>query len=131
MPAILLSLKNVWKKAAILCVAGIALAGVRKATAGSADGMFFSDMLFTVGSVFLCFGVGGLVKNLGAFNSLKYGTKCLINMFRNKRQEPSDKMAGGYLEYVKSRPKSKDVPWMMGFAAVFLSLSVLTSLSAF
>lgn len=128
MPAILLSLRNVWKKVVLLCAVGVALSFIRKLIFGSAQGAFLSDMLFTAGSVFLCFGLGGLVKNMGMFNSLKYGTKCLINMLRNKRQEPADKMKGGYLEYVKSRPKSRDVPWMMGFAAVFLILSALAAL---
>ncbi len=128
MPAMLLSLKNIWKKAAILCAVGVALSLLREMLISPAPGMLLTDTLFAIGTVFFCFGLGALVRNLGVFNSLKYGFKSLFNMFRGKRQEPEDKMVGGYLEYIKSRPKSKDVPWIMAFAAAFFVLSLLAAL---
>ena len=128
MPAAVLLLKKIWRKAAALCAVGVALSLLRRVTLGMAPGAFLTDTLFTVASVFFCAGLIGLIKNLGMFNSMKYGTKSLIRMFRGEKQKPEDKMAGGYLEYVNSRPKTKDVPWLMGLSAVFLVLSVLCSL---
>ena len=130
MPVIGQFLKRIWKKAAALCAVGIAITFLMKLISGTGSRFFLTDALFTIGSVFFCFGLIGLVKNLGVFNSLKYGTKSLFRMFLGKREEPEDRMAGGYLEYVKSRPKTKDVPWLMAFSAAFFVLSVLVSLPA-
>lgn len=128
MPVSLLSLKNVWKKIVLLFTVGLVVSVVRMGVTGAAEGTYLTDALFTIGSVFLFFGLGGLVKNLGMFNSLKYGTKCLLHIVQGKRHVASDQMVGGYMEYVKSRPKAKDVPWTLACAAAFLIFSALFAL---
>lgn len=129
MSAVMLSLKRIWKKALLLCLGGVALSVLMAFMRGSIGATFVSDLFFNICAMFFIAGLCGLVKNLGMFNSMKYGTRSLVNMFRgDKREEPEDKMVGGYLEYVRSRPKTKDVPWMMAFAGIFLALSVLASL---
>ena len=131
MQTALISRKRLWKRALLLCTVGAALSFLLKASLGKPDGAFFSDLFFTISSLFLFVGLWGLIKNLGTFNSLKFGFKSLILMFRGKRETPKDKMVGTYLEYVQSRPRDQDAPWMMAFALVFLLLSALASMTMF
>ena len=120
--------KRIWKKALLLGVIGVALWAVPHLAYRRVAPVFLSDVLFSVGSVFLVAGLWGVVKNMGMFNSMKYGTKSLLRMFRGKREQPKDKMMGGYLEYVRSRPKDKEAPWLVAMAALLLLLASLASI---
>ncbi len=122
--------RRFWKRALLLFAAGLAVSLLLTAFRGKPEGAFLSDLLFCAGSAYLIAGLWGWLKNLGAFNSLVYGTRSLLRMYRGRRETPRDKMAGGYLEYVQSRPRDKDAPWLTAFASVFLLLSALAALTA-
>lgn len=131
MATVLESLKRIWKKALLLFGVGTAIAVFFQFAFSKANALFLPDLFFSVASVFLIAGLWNLIHNLGMFNSLKYGTKSLIALYRNKRMKPpEDKMAGGFIEYVNSREKRTDVPGLMLLALLFFALSMLTSLSA-
>lgn len=131
MSPMLLSRKRLWKRALLLSAIGAVLSALMRVSLGKQNGVFFSDLFFTISSVFLLVGLWGNIKNLGTFNSFKYGFKSLILMLGGKRAIPKDKMTGAYLEYIQSRPRDGDAPWLMAFAFVFLLLSVLASLPLF
>lgn len=129
MIAQLFAKKRLWKRALLLFTIGAALSVLLQTYMKKPASTFLSDLLFTIASVFLVAGLWGLINNLGAFNSLKYGTRSLIRMLKGKRDTPRDKMAGGYLEYVQARPKDEDAPWTLLFAFAFLCLSALAALT--
>ena len=120
--------RKVWKKLLVLFMAGIALFFLFTGAVRGKGTNFISNMFFAVSSVYLCAGLVIWIKNLGMFNTLKYGFRQLVNVIRGKREPAKDRMEGGYLEYVKSRPILLDAPWMfIGFGA-FLALSIIVSL---
>lgn len=126
--AVLTSWKRIWKKALLLCAVGVALSIALKYLMRKPDALLLPDMFFTIGSLFLFVGIWGVVSNLGQFNSTKYGTKSLFRILFNKKKEKAqDPMVGGYLEYIQSRPKKKDVPLLIALALVFILLSALCS----
>ena len=120
--------KRIWKRALLLSAIGAGLSWLPHLYNGRARTVSLSDVLFTIGSVFLVAGIWGVVKNMGVFNSTKYGTKSLLRMFGGKREEPEDKMLGGYLEYVQSRPRDKEAPWLVAIAILLIVLSGLASI---
>ncbi len=119
--------RKVWKKLLVLFIAGVALFFLFSRSVKGRGAYFVSDLFFAVSSVYLCAGLVIWIKNLGMFNTLKYGFKQLVNVIRGRREPAQDRMAGGYLEYVKSRPVLLDAPWMFLCFGVFLALSVLVS----
>ncbi len=129
--ALLLSKKGLWRRALLLLAVGAGASGLLLTTKAGTNASYTADLLFIIGSVFLVAGIWGVMKNLGTFNSTKYGTKSLLNMLRGRRETPNDKMMGGYLEYVQAAPKDKDALWLLLFAFAFLFLSVVISFPLF
>jgi hypothetical protein len=127
-PATSLPGTKIWKRALLLSAVGIGLTWLPRLFSRRAGALLLPDVLFTVGSVFLVVGLWGLIKNMGTFNSMKYGTKSLLRMFQGKREQPQDKMAGGFLEYVNSRSRDREAPWLVAIAAVLMVLSAVASI---
>lgn len=121
---IIVSLKKHWKTAAALFVVGVALAFVLKNNSGSAGFVFVSDAFFSIAMVFLIWGLIHMVGNMNVFASMIYGTKCLVKLIRGK-QDSSQTVKEGYLEYLKTRRRHSDIPMLMLFAGGFFVLSVL------
>lgn len=121
---IIVSLKKHWKTAAALFVVGLALAFVLKNNSGSTGLVFVSDAFFSIAMVFLIWGLIHMVGNMNVFASMIYGTKCLVKLIRGK-QDSSQTVKEGYLEYLKTRRRHSDIPMLMLFAGGFFVLSVL------
>ena len=121
---IIVSLKKHWKTAAALFVVGVALAFVLKNNSGSTGLVFVSDAFFSIAMVFLIWGLIHMVGNMNVFASMIYGTKCLVKLIRGK-QDSSQTVKDGYLEYLKTRRRHSDIPMLMLFAGGFFVLSVL------
>ncbi len=121
--------KKTWKTVLVLAAIGVAASFFMKDRNGTSGLMFATDLLFTVAMAFFCWGLCCLVGNMGVFNGLTYGTKCLIRLIRGKR-ESSEQMKDGYLAYIASRPRHADAPRMLCLGAVFVVLSVLLSFAA-
>ena len=121
---IIVSLKKHWKTAAALFVVGVALAFVLKNNSGSTGLVFVSDAFFSIAMVFLIWGLIHMVGNMNVFASMIYGTKCLVKLIRGK-QDSSQTVKEGYLEYLKARRRHSDIPMLMLFAGGFFVLSVL------
>ena len=119
---------KVWKMLLVLFAAGIALFFLFSGSIRGRGAVYYSNLFFTVSSVYMCVGLVIWVHNVGMFNTLKYGMKVFVRLFRGKREEVNDRLKGGYLEYVDSRKKAADAPWMFLMFAVFLTLSILVSL---
>ena len=120
---IIVSLKKHWKTAAALFVVGVALAFVLKNNSGSTGLVFVSDAFFSIAMVFLIWGLIHMVGNMNVFASMIYGTKCLVKLIRGK-QDSSQTVKEGYLEYLKARRRHSDIPMLMLFAGGFFVLSV-------
>lgn len=121
---IIVSLKKHWKTAAALFVVGVALAFVLKNNSGSTGLVFVSDAFFSIAMVFLIWGLIHMVGNMNVFASMIYGTKCLVKLIRGK-QDSSQTVKEGYLEYLKARRRHTDIVMLMLFAGGFFVLSVL------
>ena len=121
---IIVSLKKHWKTAAALFVVGVALAFVLKNNSGSTGLVFVSDAFFSIAMVFLIWGLIHMVGNMNVFASMIYGTKCLVKLIRGK-QDSSQTVKDGYLEYLKTRRRHTDIVMVMLFAGGFFVLSVL------
>ena len=121
---IIVSLKKHWKTAAALFVVGVALAFVLKNNSGSTGLVFVSDAFFSIAMVFLIWGLIHMVGNMNVFASMIYGTKCLVKLIRGK-QDSSQTVKEGYLEYLKTRRRHTDIVMVMLFAGGFFVLSVL------
>lgn len=121
---IIVSLKKHWKTAAALFVVGLALAFVLKNNSGSTGLVFVSDAFFSIAMVFLIWGLIHMVGNMNVFASMIYGTKCLVKLIRGK-QDSSQTVKDGYLEYLKTRRRHTDIVMVMLFAGGFFVLSVL------
>lgn len=121
---IIVSLKKHWKTAAALFVVGVALAFVLKNNSGSTGLVFVSDAFFSIAMVFLIWGLIHMVGNMNVFASMIYGTKCLVKLIRGK-QDSSQTVKEGYLEYLKTRRRHSDIPMLLLFAGGFFVLSVL------
>lgn len=115
----------------LLMGVGLAISLLMQAALRRPVGVFVADLLFTVGSVFLLAGLWGVVKNMGAFHSLKYGTRSVVRMLRGRRDTPKDKMLGGFLEYVQAQPRDPHAPWLTAIAFLFILLSVTVSFLVF
>ncbi len=126
---VMASLKKFWKTAVILFVIGLVLSFILKNNFAVSGLVFVADLLFTVSVVFLAWGLIHLIGNMDLFAGMIYGTKCLMKLIRGK-QDPSQAMRDGYLEYLKTRRRHADVPMLLLFAAGFFVLSVLVSLLA-
>ena len=122
--AIISLIKKHWKTAAALFVVGVALAFVLKNNSGSTGLVFVSDAFFSIAMVFLIWGLIHMVGNMNVFASMIYGTKCLVKLIRGK-QDSSQTVKEGYLEYLKARRRHSDIPMLMLFAGGFFVLSVL------
>lgn len=122
--AIISLIKKHWKTAAALFVVGVALAFVLKNNSGSTGLVFVSDASFSVAMVFLIWGLIHMVGNMNVFASMIYGTKCLVKLIRGK-QDSSQTVKEGYLEYLKTRRRHTDIVMVMLFAGGFFVLSVL------
>ena len=122
--AIISLIKKHWKTAAALFVVGVALAFVLKNNSGSTGLVFVSDAFFFIAMVFLIWGLIHMVGNMNVFASMIYGTKCLVKLIRGK-QDSSQTVKEGYLEYLKARRRHSDIPMLMLFAGGFFVLSVL------
>lgn len=122
--AIISLIKKHWKTAAALFVVGVALAFVLKNNSGSTGLVFVSDAFFSIAMVFLIWGLIHMVGNMNVFASMIYGTKCLVKLIRGK-QDSSQTVKEGYLEYLKTRRRHSDIPMLMLFAGGFFVLSVL------
>ena len=122
--AIISLIKKHWKTAAVLFVVGVALAFVLKNNSGSTGLVFVSDAFFSIAMVFLIWGLIHMVGNMNVFASMIYGTKCLVKLIRGK-QDSSQTVKEGYLEYLKTRRRHSDIPMLMLFAGGFFVLSVL------
>lgn len=122
--AIISLIKKHWKTAAALFVVGVALAFVLKNNSGSTGLVFVSDAFFSIAMVFLIWGLIHMVGNMNVFASMIYGTKCLVKLIRGK-QDSSQTVKEGYLEYLKTRRHHTDIVMLMLFAAGFFILSVL------
>ncbi len=121
----LIALKDFWKKGIILVAIGVAVSlymaiGPVELMTGGVIGNSF----FIISNVFLIVGLINLVENLGVFNGLKYGTKCLLRIIRGEKDN-SETIKEGYIEYVKSRPKRRDVYLYFVFTGVFLIISLI------
>ena len=86
--------------------------------------MFVSDAFFSIAMVFLIWGLIHMVGNMNVFASMIYGTKCLVKLIRGK-QDSSQTVKDGYLEYLKTRRRHTDIVMVMLFAGGFFVLSVL------
>ncbi len=122
--AIISLIKKHWKTAAALFVVGVALAFVLKNNSGSTGLVFVSDAFFSIAMVFLIWGLIHMVGNMNVFASMIYGTKCLVKLIRGK-QDSSQTVKDGYLEYLKTRRRHSDIPMLMLFAGGFFVLSAL------
>ena len=122
--AIISLIKKHWKTAAALFVVGVALAFVLKNNSGSTGLVFVSDAFFSIAMVFLIWGLIHMVGNMNVFASMIYGTKCLVKLIRGK-QDSSQTVKEGYLEYLKTRRRHSDIPMLMLFAGGFFVLSAL------
>lgn len=122
--AIISLIKKHWKTAAALFVVGVALAFVLKNNSGSTGLVFVSDAFFSIAMVFLIWGLIHMVGNMNVFASMIYGTKCLVKLIRGK-QDSSQTVKEGYLEYLKARRRHTDIVMLMLFAGGFFVLSVL------
>lgn len=122
--AIISLIKKHWKTAAALFVVGVALAFVLKNNSGSTGLVFVSDAFFSIAMVFLIWGLIHMVGNMNVFASMIYGTKCLVKLIRGK-QDSSQTVKDGYLEYLKTRRRHTDIVMVMLFAGGFFVLSVL------
>lgn len=121
------SFRKHWKTAVVLLVVGVVLFIIRQLYRGVWGLVFLSDLLFTVAMVYLIWGLIHTIGNMDMFASLIWGTKCLVRLIRGK-QDSSQRMRDGYLEYVQSRRRHTDVPMLMVLAAGFFILSLLASL---
>ena len=119
--------RKVFKKALVLLVAAIVLFLLFAKKAKHSGIHYFSDMLFMVSTVYLVAGLYNLIWNLGMFNTFKYGMRQFFSLITGRKEKVSDKMEGGYLEYVRSRPVKEGTQWMFLLAAFFLIFSVLVS----
>lgn len=115
------------KKTMWLLDVGLAISLMMQAAMKRPVGVFLSDLFFTIGSVFLVAGLWAVVKNMGAFNSMKYGTRSLFRMLRGQRDAAKDKMLGGFLEYVQAQPRDPHAAWLTAMAVVFILFSVAVS----
>lgn len=123
-----MSIKRKWlKKSMWLLGLGLMISFLMQAALKRPAGVFLSDLFFTTGSVFLLAGLWGVVKNMGAFNSMKYGTKSVLRMLRGQREDPQDKMLGGFLEYVQAQPRDLSAPWTTALAVLFILISICIS----
>ena len=122
--AIISLIKKHWKTAAALFVVGVALAFVLKNNSGSTGLVFVSDAFFSIAMVFLIWGLIHMVGNMNVFASMIYGTKCLVKLIRGK-QDSSQTVKEGYLEYLKARRRHTDIVMLMLFAGGFFVLSAL------
>ena len=123
-----MSIKRKWlKKSMWLLGLGLMISFLMQAALKRPAGVFLSDLFFTTGSVFLLAGLWGIVRNMGAFNSMKYGTKSVLRMLRGQRDVPQDKMLGGFLEYVQAQPRDLSAPWTTALAVLFILISICIS----
>ncbi len=106
----------------MLVIIGVAASFFARNNNGASGLRLASDALFAVSMAFFCWGLICLVRNMGMFDSMVYGTKSLVRLLRNRWKPSQDQ--DGYLEYVRSRPRRAGVPVMMTLAAVFAALSV-------
>ncbi len=115
------------KKALILSSAGILFSALLQwiGSGGlSLTAVFLTNTLFYVGMSFFVAGLISLVHNIGAFNGLIYGAKCVAAVFRGK-QKTSLQMIDGYAEFCAGRRSYDHVAQLMVCAIAFFTLSVL------
>ena len=87
---------------------------------------FISDTLFIAFIVFFNIGLFQLVLNLGMFNSMVFGSRTLVRLFK-KKAGSSESLKDEYVEYVKSRQKYTDVGTLVIIGLVCLAASILLS----
>jgi hypothetical protein len=74
--------------------------------------------------VFILFALAELVSNLGFFNSMVFGTKCLYRII-SKNLGSSVQVKEEYLDYVKARGKYGDVAFLLLTGLGLLGISLL------
>ena len=127
--SVLKTQKKRWKKIVSLVIIGVAVSFVVRSKTGTSGLLFAADMLFAVSMAFFCWGLLCLIRNMGMFDSMVYGTKHLIRLLR-RNWKPSRNKEDGYLEYVRSRPRRAEVPTMMLLSVAFVVLSIILSFLA-
>jgi hypothetical protein len=74
--------------------------------------------------VFILFALAELVSNIGFFNNMVFGAKCLYRILR-KRLGPSAQVNDEYIEFVYTRGKYGDVPLLLLTGLGLLGISLL------
>jgi hypothetical protein len=121
------ALQKYWKKSLILFFLGSGLSflinrNIHKLN--NSGGVFLNDMLFITAMVFILFGLAELVSNIGFFNSMVFGTKCLYRLI-TKKLKSSALVKDEYIEFVNSRGKYSDVTLLLFTGLGLLILSLL------
>jgi hypothetical protein len=123
-------LQEYWKKALVLLFIGLTLSVFinlklhNLQNINLREGILFSDVFFVCAMVFILFSFAELVSNLGFFNSMVFGTKCLYRLIR-KRLGPSAQVKDEYLDYINTRGKYGDVSLLLLTGLGLLGISLL------
>ena len=117
-------LKEHRKRIAVLFSIGLVISLLLRRNLISADIMFLSDMFFIISMVFIISALWELVSNMGLFNSMVFGAKCLYRIFR-RNISPSSQVKDEYIEYVNSRQKYSGVSTLLLIGIGFLGISVI------
>jgi len=88
---------------------------------------FLSDTIFCISMVFLLYGLWEIVLNLGFFNGLVYGAKCLKDLWKSKLKS-SVYLKDDYIDFVRSRKKRYDYKLLILLGIALLFISVLISI---
>lgn len=117
-------LKGQLKRIVVLLSVGLVLSLVMKRSMGVSGALFFSNMLFIISIVFITTALWQLVLNMGLFNSMIFGGKCLYRIF-TKKLGTSPALKDEYVEYTNSRSKYTGIPVLLAIGLGMLGLSVL------
>ena len=88
-----------------------------------------ADVLFTMGSVILMWGLVRQLGNLHMFTSTTYGFHRFHDLFRGKQMKGNE-MKEDYLSYRESRPNHPEAKPLILIGAVVLAVSVVVSVIA-
>ena len=116
--------RRYWKKPVVLFFIGLLISFLIRRNLNMAGAMFFSDLFFIIAIVFIITGLAELVSNMGLFNSMVFGGKCLYRIFR-QRLGTSAELKDEYIEYANTRRKYSGVSLLLIIGLGFLGISVL------
>ena len=88
-----------------------------------------ADVLFTMGSVIMMWGLVRQLGNLHMFTSTTYGFHRFHDLFRGKQMKGSE-MKEDYLSYRESRPSHPEAKPLILIGAAVLAASVVISIIA-